>query len=348
MSVGKSRRARAWRQATAPPRASGVTDQPAGGTPPRAATPRLARAGAETEPRPGGRQPQREEQLPEQRSAGTGSGSGSGSGSALPRGRTQTDRPSRHPGAGGIHTDPRHVDPRGRRPNNRLVSVGSTDPPSPYATRHAYTSASSASDCAVSSYDSPATATSGTPTYHLERFALGLGVALAVSEGGLAWRLFTARTGPCSGTPFISPVTVWSVGGGSSPMIATRQTARRLPAGGIHSARYRAPRLPPAAPREQDCRSPGRHRDLRRHSGRRLRRPGRFRRPAAGAALVARRDTHRVRRAVWSARRSWPRTPGHAAAVTCRIPPNPTSTAPCRRLLRARPPSPRSTAGPPT
>ena len=67
LSVGKSRRARAWRQATATPRALGVTASPPGER--RLATLRRgwhARAPTQ-EPRPGGRQPQREEQVPEQR-----------------------------------------------------------------------------------------------------------------------------------------------------------------------------------------------------------------------------------------------------------------------------------------
>ena len=67
LSVGESRRARAWRQATATPRASGVTASPPGER--RLATLRRgwhARAPRQ-DPRAGGRQPQREEQLPEQR-----------------------------------------------------------------------------------------------------------------------------------------------------------------------------------------------------------------------------------------------------------------------------------------
>ena len=67
LSVGQSRRARAWRQATATPRASGVTASPPGER--RLATLRRgwhARAPRQ-EPRAGGRQPQREELLPEQR-----------------------------------------------------------------------------------------------------------------------------------------------------------------------------------------------------------------------------------------------------------------------------------------
>ena len=67
LSVGKSRRARAWRQATATPGASGVTASPPGER--RLATLRRgwhARAPRQ-DPRAGGRQPQREEQLPEQR-----------------------------------------------------------------------------------------------------------------------------------------------------------------------------------------------------------------------------------------------------------------------------------------